>query len=316
MNSHDLCLVWYWEYDMDFVRMVESACATRGVSLWQVTPDNLLNTVRLLQSQEFIPAILFDRGNDDLRFDPIRKWAQENGIYYINPPEVAFKAEQKDQFHHILVENGISVPKTIVLPSFLNHHLLDPMDLSLLGIPFVAKPAYAGGGAGVALNLSSWEQVLEARIDVPNQRYLLQSHVQTRMIDGREAWFRVYYCDGRIYPCWWETDTHIAAPVTAYEEARHSLGKIRDITRLIARLSGLDIFSTEIALTPEGDFVAVDYINDSIDLRAQSKAVDGVPDLVLWFIAYALVGLVERRTKLEKKTRSPESFGNNHGNIG
>jgi len=295
--------------------MVESACNTRGVSLWQVTPDNLLHAVRSLQSQEVMPAILFDRGNDDLRFDPIRNWAQENGIYYINPPVVAFKAEQKDQFHHTLVENGIHVPKTIVLPSFLDNHLLDPMDLSLLGIPFVAKPAYAGGGAGVALNLSNWEQVLEARINVPNQRYLLQSNVKTRMINGRQTWFRVYYCDGRIYPCWWETDTHIAAPVTAYEEARHGLGKIRDITRVIARLSGLDIFSTEIALTPEDDFVAVDYINDSIDLRAQSKAVDGVPDLVLWFIAYALVGLVERRRKSEKKTLSHENHGESDGKI-
>jgi hypothetical protein len=308
MNHYDLCLTWYWEYDVDFVRMVESACAIRGVSLWQVTPDNLLNTIRLLQSQELIPGILFDRGNDDLRFDPIRKWAQDNGIYYINPPEVAFKAEQKDQFHHVLVENDINVPKTIVLPSFLDQHLLEPVDLNPLGVPFVAKPAYAGGGAGVALNLSSWEQVLEARIHVPNQRYLLQSHVQTRMIDGRQTWFRVYYCDGRIYPCWWETDTHIATPVTAYEEARHSLGKIRDITRLIARLSGLDIFSTEIAVTPEGDFVAVDYVNDSIDLRAQSKAGDGVPDLVLWFIAYALVGLVEHRRKSVKKTYSPDNI--------
>lgn len=310
MNSYDLCLAWYWEYDVDFVRMVESACATRGVSLWQVTPESLLRTIRSLQAQEIKPAMLFDRANDDLRFDPVRKWAQGNGVYYINPPDVAFKAEQKDEFHHLLVENCISVPRTIVLPPFLDHHLLDPLDLSPLGVPFVAKPAYAGGGTGVALNLSNWEQVLEARINVPNQRYLLQSHIETRMIDGRQSWFRVYYCDGRIYPCWWDTDTHITAPVTAYEEARHSLGKLREITRLIGRLSRLDIFSTEIALTPEGDFVAVDYVNDSIDLRAQSKAVDGVPDIVLWFIAYALVGLVERRRKLETKTL-PTAMGKN-----
>jgi hypothetical protein len=57
----------------------------------------------------------------------------------------------------------------------------------------------------------------------------------------------------------------------------------------------LDIFSTEIALTPEGEFVAVDYINDSIDLRAKSKAVDGVPDIVLSYIANALVELVVRK---------------------
>jgi hypothetical protein len=248
-----------------------------------------------MQTQEIRPSVLFDRANDDLRFDPIRKWALENGAYYINPPATAFKAEQKDKFHYTLIENGINVPYTIILPSFLDQQLLDPVDMAPLGTPFVAKPSYAGGGTGVSLNLTTWDQVLQARIEVPDQRYLLQSHVSTGKINGRETWFRVYYCAGKIYPCWWATDTHIAAPVTAYEEARLGLEKLREITSVIARLSELDLFSTEIALTPEGKFVAVDYINDSIDLRAQSKAVDGVPDIVLRYLADALTELVLRQ---------------------
>jgi len=300
MKNVDLCLSWYWEYDNDFVRMVESACQSRGLSLWQVKPDSLLRTIRAMQTQEIRPSVLFDRANDDLRFDPIRKWAKDNSIYYINPPQVAFKAEQKDQFHATLIANGINVPWTILLPSFLDQQLLDPLDLTPLGTPFVAKPSYAGGGTGVSLNLTTWDQVLQARIEVPDQRYLLQSQVSTGKINGRETWFRIYYCGGKIYPCWWATDTHIAAPVTAYEEARLELEKLREITTVIARLSGLDLFSTEIALTPEGKFVAVDYINDSIDLRAQSKAMDGVPDIVLRYIAFALVELVARQKQLVK----------------
>ncbi len=295
MKQIDLCLSWYWEYDSDFVRMVEDACKSRGITLCQVKPDSLLQTIRKLQTQEIRPEVLFDRANDDLRFDPIRKWAKDNSIYYINPPQVAFKAEQKDQFHATLIDNGINVPWTIILPSFLDQQLLDPVDLSPLGTPFVAKPSYAGGGTGVSLNLTTWDQVLQARIEVPDQRYLLQSLVQTQKINKRETWFRVYYCGGKIYPCWWATDTHIAAPVTAYEEARLGLDKLREITSVIARLSGLDLFSTEIALTPDGKYIAVDYINDSIDLRAKSKAVDGVPDTVLQLIANALVELVEQR---------------------
>jgi glutathione synthase/RimK-type ligase-like ATP-grasp enzyme len=297
MKPFDLCLSWYWEYDTDFVRMVESACESHGITLWQVKPGTLLKAIRSLQTQEIKPAVLFDRANDDMRFEPIRKWAQGNGVYFINPPKVAFKAEQKDKFHYTLIENGINVPYTIILPSFLDQQMLDPVDIAPLGTPFVAKPSYAGGGAGVVLDLTTWDQVLQARIEVPDQRYLLQSRVHTGKINGRETWFRVYYCGGKIYPCWWATDTHVTAQITAFEEARHGLSKLREITGVIARLSGLDIFSTEIALTPEGEFVAVDYINDSIDLRAQSKAVDGVPDLVLRYIAHALVGLVAQRKK-------------------
>ena len=207
MNHCDLCLAWYWDYDVDFVQMVDSVCTARGISLCQATPVNLLQTIRALQNEEIHPLVLFDRANDDLRFDPIRKWALEKGIYYINPPDVAFSAEQKDQFHYTLIKNGVNVPMTIMLPPFLDQQLLDPLDLMPLGIPFVAKPAYGGGGTGVALDLTTWDQVLQARIEVPNQRYLLQSHVHTRKIDGRQTWFRVYYCGGKIYPCWWAPDT-------------------------------------------------------------------------------------------------------------
>jgi hypothetical protein len=50
----------------------------------------------------------------------------------------------------------------------------------------------------------------------------------------------------------------------------------------------LEWFSTEIALTLE-KFVVVDYVNDGIDTRIQSKAVDGVPDEVIKIIAQQLV---------------------------
>jgi hypothetical protein len=51
----------------------------------------------------------------------------------------------------------------------------------------------------------------------------------------------------------------------------------------------LDLFSTEIALTLDGLFMVVDYVNDPIDLRLQSKATDGVPDQIVSHIAESLV---------------------------
>jgi hypothetical protein len=54
----------------------------------------------------------------------------------------------------------------------------------------------------------------------------------------------------------------------------------------------LDWFTTEIALTHE-QFVVVDYVNDQIDTRVQSKAVDGAPDEIMQGIATQLVGLAK-----------------------
>jgi hypothetical protein len=52
------------------------------------------------------------------------------------------------------------------------------------------------------------------------------------------------------------------------------------------------LFSTEIAVTSDGRFVIVDYVNDPIDLRLQSKALDGVPDEIVKDITERLLELI------------------------
>jgi hypothetical protein len=80
--------------------------------------------------------------------------------------------------------------------------------------------------------------------------------------------------------------------VTEQEEYRYELSSLHDITQRIASICKLDWFSTEIALTLE-EFIVVDYVNDGIDTRIQSKAVDGVPDEVMENISKQLVRLAK-----------------------
>jgi hypothetical protein len=83
--------------------------------------------------------------------------------------------------------------------------------------------------------------------------------------------------------------------VGSQEEASLGLSPLQAITKHIAGICELSVFSTEIAFTAEGLFVVVDYVNDQIDLRLQSKAVDGVPDAIVRTIAADLAGLVASR---------------------
>ena len=129
-------------------------------------------------------------------------------------------------------------------------------------------------------------------MEFPEQKYLIQSTITPRTIQGRPAWFRVFYAVGKTYPCWWHPFTHVYAVVTPQEEHRHELTPLHDITQRIATLCKLDWFTTEIALTLD-DFVVVDYVNDQIDTRIQSKAVDGAPDEIMQDIANQLVGLAK-----------------------
>jgi hypothetical protein len=122
----------------------------------------------------------------------------------------------------------------------------------------------------------------------------VQAYVAPRTLQERPAWFRVFYAAGECYSCWWNPLTHIYAVVTADEQARFALDRLVTDTLKIASICRLDWFSTEIALTEE-QFVVVDYVNDGIDTRIQSKALDGVPDSVMRGIADRLVFLIKEK---------------------
>ena len=288
----DICLPWYWEFDIDFVHFVESACNEQGLALWQITPENLFESITALYKGERSFNTLLDRSQGNDRFAPIDRWAREYKKKRINPAEISKWSEDKATMHLELITAGLHTPYTILLSSFIEQPVAPVLDLTPLGNQFVIKPSNEGGGEGVILGASSLDQILRARMEFPEQKYLIQSTITPRTIQGRPAWFRVFYAVGKTYPCWWHPFTHVYAVVTPQEEHRHELAPLHDITQRIASLCKLDWFTTEIALTLE-DFVVVDYVNDQIDTRIQSKAVDGAPDEIMQSIATQLVGLAK-----------------------
>lgn len=287
---YDLCFAWNWEYDTDFAQLFENACRNKGLSLLQITPDNLESMVQALTSDQLRFQAFLDRASDsDERFLPFVQWAKENAIHRFNRFRIARRASNKVISHYQFIQASLHTPYTIILPAFHDYPDLSPFDLVSLGTSFTIKPAHGGGGLGVITAATSWEQVLIARKEYPDDQYLLQAQVTSAILDGREAWFRVIYCEGIAYPCWWNTHTHIYTPLTTDEMDRYHLHPITNIMTSIENICELDLFSTEIALTLDGLFMVVDYVNDPIDLRLQSKATDGVPDQIVSHIAESLV---------------------------
>ena len=98
---------------------------------------------------------------------------------------------------------------------------------------------------------------------------------------------------------WWDQVTHVYTPVSADEHFRFRLRGLNELARRIAAICRMDLFSTEICLTEEGQFLAVDYVNDPIDLRLQSQAVDGVPDQIVSSITRRLAWLAGNPPSVE-----------------
>ena len=292
MRNYDLCLAWNWEYDADFVKLLNLACQSHGLSLVQITRENVLDMMQPITKEEIVFQIFFDRASDtDARFIPVVQWACNHVVHHINFHELACRAWDKVAMHQV-ISASMNTPLTLTLPSYDEQPLLPEIDLSSLGQSFTIKPAYGGGGDGVINEATTLNQALIARQEFPTQGYLLQAHIVPARLGSRMAWFRVIYCAGKVYPCWWDSDTHIYTHVTPNEEACYNLGSLCSITSSIANLCGLTLFSTEIAIVPDGRFVVVDYVNHPIDLRLQSKALDGVPDEIVKDITERLVELI------------------------
>ena len=299
MPRHALCLAWNWEYDAGFVRLLEAACTARGLSLLQVTPENLDSVLAGLAAGEIAFTALLDRASDsDPRFQPLADWALQRSAFCINPQERARWACDKAAMHLEFVARGIQTPHAIILPPFNEQPSIPPPDLSPLGRSFSIKPASGGGGWGITLDAVHWDQVQKARQEHPAETMLLQAYVTPRTLGGRAGWFRILYCAGAVYPCWWDVQTHAYARVTAEESARFGLRALREVLVRIAAVSGMHLFSTEVAVPDDDRFLVVDYVNDPLDLRLQSQAVDGVPDAILENIAGRLARLVEAHSRL------------------
>jgi len=286
-QAPSIAIAWNWEYDANFVALLKDACRNRGLSLLQVTPETLDASLDRLQSGDFDLRVLLDRAWDiDEDFYPLADWARSNGVRVLNYRPLALRAWDKATMHLEFITAGLHTPHTVVLPPYDEASDLPPPDLTPLGDQFVVKPAHGGGGTGVKRGLTTWSQIRHIRQENPGDKYLVQARILPRRTEAGPAWFRVLFALGEVLPFWWNVQTHVYRSVTAEETARYGLSPLCDITRTIARVCQLDIFSTEIAQrADDGEFVCVDYVNDPIDLRLQSTAVDGVPDAAVRRIA-------------------------------
>jgi hypothetical protein len=305
---YDLAVAWITKTDALFIELLDRACQVRGQSLLQITPVNLEIILTMLRNDMISIRALLDRSSDeDERFLPLGQWVHEHEAIQINPREEALHARDKAWMHLKLFQD-LRTPYTIILPPYNEQPDLEGIDLSPLGATFTTKPSTGGGGEGVIVLCTSVDEIQPARRQFPDDKYLLQARVVPVRLGKREAWFRVVYSFGKIYPFWWSTKTHLYGAVTLAERYHYNLEVLEEMTAKIAGICRLHLFSTEIALTAEGSFQVIDYVNDPLDLTPRSKIVKCVPDKIIGFIAEDLAAWLAVRLK-EREREEPEMEG-------
>lgn len=304
----DLGIAWEWEHDYDFISVLARRCQEHQISTCIVNPATLADIEPKVLSGEFTLAAYFDRASDIRKnFIPLADHLIKNSVPFINYPRDSEEACNKASMHLQFITHGINVPYTIILPVFEHDGPTeDILKLENVGIPFIIKPAHGGGGDGVLLGVKSLAEVMAARKDYVNDQILIQENIVPCILDGKMAYFRVYYAGGNVISCWWDPQKHVSEKLSPEDSARHGLQEIDRIVTRIHDISRLNFFSTEIALTETKKYISVDYINEPCDMRLKSKAWDGVPDEVVELVCDSLAQFTAR-------TIGHEDAGSTHG---
>ena len=246
---------------------------------------NLSEVIALTKKNKISFKAFLDRASDeDPEFIPLTKLIEQKKCYLINPHNKVVKSLDKILVHRKLVKKRFQLPRTFLIQPYdrQNELLITDEELEILGSPFIIKPAtFSGGGEGVIRNATSLDQIQKERIKNHSDKYIVQEKIIPRTLNERRAWFRVIYAFGQVLLTWWDDKTHIYHSVTNSETKEYNLLPLGKISKKLARITRLDYFSTEIALTKDHKFILIDYVNDQCDMRLKSNHVDGIPDEVV-----------------------------------
>jgi hypothetical protein len=285
MEIFDLAIAYKWKFDKEFVDLIEERFQRSGLSTFIIANYNISEVIELLKTKKIGFKACLDRASDeDPNFLPIAKILSRKKCYIINPHYKIVRSIDKTAMHKKLLKKKLQVPKTYLLSSFDKDeylHLTED-DLDEIDRPFIVKPAlFTGGGEGVLRNCESLIQIQDERIKNHANKYLVQEIVYPRTLHAKRAWFRIIYAFGHVLQTWWDDRTHIYFRVTKNEIKKYNLLPLSRISQRLARITQLDYFSTEIALTKDHKFILIDYINDQCDMRLKSNHPDGVPDEIV-----------------------------------
>jgi len=292
---YDLVMTHKLDADDMFIHHVQRHCADAGLNFFLIEPLWVEAFYALLREGKVWPRVLLNMHSehhlpDDI-YHRLVKLASEKNCLVIDPLDRALAAFDKSRLHPKLVEEGIPVPHSVIVPRERpKDWQLDEVERAALGTPFVIKPAMGYGRRGLVLDATSEADLAKSVAGWPDERYLFQRRIVPARRGDAPMYWRVYFVFGSVWLSWWNCENDNYRMVTAEERTELGLDRLEDLARRIAGLTGMTFFSSEIAQTESGELVVIDYVNDQCHLLSQSAHPQmGVPDELVAAIARRIV---------------------------
>ncbi len=305
-----------------FDRWLAAAAASRGLSCCLVHDGVVREAIERLQTGRLHCGFHLDYfALWHVPGDPYARLAEairDSGGSTINSPARSRFFTNKANAHAKLRRQGLGVPATLIVApgAEIDASALAVQGVSLDGNKAIyVKPANGFASSGVTRIDNCKAERLEAVLAETRQQhsgdaFLIQRAVTCPRLhseDGLERWayWRIVYCMGELVPFWWhKSEADQGRPsyqrVSGADIKRLKLADVLAYCRDLAKLCGLDWFSTELCASeggepssyhvpgPEGRIlpvVAIDYVNDQCDVDVQSRWIGGPPDAFVRHVA-------------------------------
>src|SRR5207247_11378175 len=140
-----------------FIHCIQRFCAEARLNFFLIEPAWVEVFYDYLKQGKIWPRVLLNMHSEHHEpqdiFHRLVNLAAQMNSQVIDPPERARAAFDKSKLHPRLLEAGIPVPWTVIVPrEATDGRLLSEADRTALGAPFVIKPAIGSGRKGLIMD--------------------------------------------------------------------------------------------------------------------------------------------------------------------
>jgi hypothetical protein len=274
-HTDDVDFVFALDYSSPNSRLMKlfhEAMSAYGLSCQLVNNNNVERMLEEAETGRFRPHVYLDLSSrPDDPFEKLLYAAHRAGAHTIRNPDHT-QWVLKSQSHPKLLEAGLPLPPTVILKSDEPDRELTAQERAAIGDQAVIKPSFGEAAKGCVVGVEpTLERIRQARDYERKFDWLIQRMITWTHFGDRPAYLRAYNVCGHRTLMWWAKEkSQDAYDLLSWDDLRkYDLAGAVEILDKLADVTGMDFFSTEIAITKESGpdrFVLIDYVNDQCDM--------------------------------------------------
>jgi hypothetical protein len=262
----------YCSPNSKLMRLFHEAMSAYGVSCQLVNNTSVERMLEDVEAGRFRPQVYLDLSSrPDDAFEKLLYAAHRAGAHTMRNPEHT-QWVLKSQSHPKLLAAGLPLPPSVILKSGEPDRELTAEERAAIGERAVIKPSFGEAAKGCMVGVEpTLANIRKARDYERKFDWLIQKMITWTKLGDRPAYLRAYNVCGHRTLMWWAMErTDGPYKLLSWDDVRKYdlMGAVEIVDRL-ADVTGMDFFSTEIAITKESGpdrFVLIDYVNDQCDM--------------------------------------------------